>query len=108
MTGDTEIFLKTRYKRIEVRDWARWLAQERCNSHNIRDLITYFNEMREVAFDLLAEWPFKQIVLDTTKHDLRSCAKEILKHLGFDESFCTEHLQSARQDTGEQDELMSV
>ena len=46
LIGDTEIFLK---RAIEDRgeDWARRLTQERCNSDDIRDLITYFNEMRE-------------------------------------------------------------
>ncbi len=72
-------------------NWARRLAQERCNSDDIRDLITYFNQMGEVAFELLAEWPFKQIVLDTTEHDLPTCAKEILRHLGLDE-ILTQHL----------------
>ena len=80
LTGDTEIFLK-RAITDRGENWARRLAQERCNSDNIRDLITYFNEMGEVAFELLAEWQFKKIVLDTTKHDLPTCAKEILQHL---------------------------
>ena len=73
-------------------DWARRLAQERCNSDDIQDLIIYFNEMEEVACELLAEWPFKKIVLDTTKHDLSICAKEILRHLDLDRNFHTEHL----------------
>ncbi len=60
------------------------LTQERCNSDDIRDLIAYFNEMGEAAFELLAEWPFKQIVLDTAKNDLLTCAEEILRRLGID------------------------
>lgn len=96
LTGDTETFLK-RAIRDRGEDWAKRLAHERCSSDDIRDLITYFNEMKEVAIELLAEWPFKQIVLDTTKHDLSTCAKEILRHLGLDENLCTEHLQSARK-----------
>ena len=83
LTGDTEVFLK-RAIADRGESWARRLAQERCNSDDIRDLITYFNEMGEVAFELLAEWPFKKIVLDTTKRDLPTCAEEILRHLGFD------------------------
>ena len=85
LTGDTEIFLERAITDRGV-NWARRLVQERCNSDDIRDLITYFNEMSEVAFGLLAEWPFTQIVLDTTKHDLPTCAEEILRHLGLDES----------------------
>ena len=73
-------------------DWARRLAQERCNSDDIQDLITYFNEMEEVACELLAEWPFKKVVLDTTKHDLPTCAKEILRHLDLDGNPHAEHL----------------
>lgn len=40
--------------------------------------------MEEVAFELLTEWPFKQIVLDTAKNDLLTCAEEILRRLGID------------------------
>ena len=85
LTGDTEIFLK-RAITDRGENWATRLAQERCNSDNIRDLITYFNEMGEVASELLAEWPFEKIVLDTTKHDLPTCAEEILRYLGLDEN----------------------
>ena len=80
LTGDTEIFLKRAIK-DRGENWARNLAQERCNSDDIQDLITYFNEMREGTNELLAEWPFKKIVLDTMKYDLSTCAKEILQHL---------------------------
>ena len=90
LTGDKEIFLKRAVK-DRGENWARRLAQERCNSDDIQDLITYFNEIGEVAFELLAEWPFKQIVLDTTEHDLPTCAKEILRQLGLDE-ILTQHL----------------
>ena len=83
LTGDTEIFLKRAVK-DRGENWARRLAQERCNSDDIRDLITYFNEMGEAAFELLAEWPFKQIVLDTAKNDLPTCAAEVLRRLGID------------------------
>ena len=83
LTGDTEIFLKRAVK-DRGEKWARSLTQERCNSDDIRDLITYFNEMGEAAFALLAEWPFKQIVLDTAKNDLLTCAEEILRRLGID------------------------
>ena len=86
--GDTEILL-TRAIKDRGENWARSLAQERCTSDDIQDLITYFNEMREVANELLAEWQFKKVVLDTTKHDLPTCAKEILRHLGFDENLDT-------------------
>ena len=89
LTGDTEIFLK-RAMKGRGEDWARSLAQERCNSDDIQDLITYFNEMGEVAFKLLAEWQFKKVVLDTTKHDLPTCAKEILRHLGLDKNLHTD------------------
>ena len=82
LTGDTEVFLKRAIK-DRGEDWARRLAQERCNSDDIRDLITYFNEMEEVAFELLTEWPFRQIVLDTAKNDLPTCAEEILRCLGI-------------------------
>ncbi len=85
LTGDTKIFLKRAIK-DRGENWARSLAQERCNSDNIRDLIAYFNKMAEVASELLAEWPFEKIVLDTTKHRLPTCAKEILRHLDFDEN----------------------
>ena len=44
LTGDTEIFLKRAIK-DRGEDWARNLAQERCNSDDIQDLITYFNKM---------------------------------------------------------------
>ena len=94
LTGDTEIFLKRAVK-DRGEDWAKRLAQERCNSDDIRDLITYFNEMKEVAFELLAEWSFKKIVLDTTKYDLSACAKKILRHIGLDKSLYTEYLQGA-------------
>ena len=80
LTGDMEIFL-TRAIKDRGENWAKRLAQERCNSDDSRDLIAYFNEMAEVASGLLAEWPFTQIVLDTTKYDLPTCAKEILRHL---------------------------
>ena len=86
LTGDTETFLK-RATKDRGENWAKHLAQERCNSNDIQDLIAYFNEMKEVAFELLAEWPFKKIVLDTTKHDLPTCAEEILQRLGLDGSF---------------------
>ena len=82
LTGDTDIFL-TRAIKDRGENWARSLAQERCNSDNIRDLIIYFNEMGEVACDLLTEWPFEKIVLDTTKYDLPTCAKEILQYLNL-------------------------
>ena len=82
LTGDTEILLK-RAITDRGENWAKHLAQERCNSNDIQDLIAYFNEMKEVAFELLAKWPFQKVVLDTTKHDLPICAKEILKHLGL-------------------------
>ena len=91
LTGDTETFLERAIK-DRGENWARRLTQERCNSDDIRDLITYFNEMGEVASELLAEWPFKQIVLDTTKHNLPTCAEEILRHLGLDGSLHTENL----------------
>ena len=91
LTGDTEIFLK-RAITNQGEDWATRLAQERCNSDNIRDLITYFNEMKKVAFELLAEWQFKKIVIDTTEHDLPTCVRKILRHLGLDENLRTEHL----------------
>ena len=90
LTGDTETFLKRAIK-DRGENWARRLTRERCNSDDIRDLITYFNQMREVAFKLLAEWPFKQIVLDTTEHNLPTCAKKILRRLGLDE-ILTQHL----------------
>ena len=99
LTGDTKIFLKRAVK-DRGEDWAKRLAQERCNSNNIRDLITYFNEMGKVACELLTEWPFQKIVLDTTKRDLPTCAAEILKHLGVDGNCHTEYLQSGQQDTG--------
>ena len=99
LTGDTEIFLK-RAIIDRGENWARRLAQERCNSNDFLHLITYFNEMKEVAFELLAEWPFQKIVLDTTKHDLPICTEEILRHLGFDGNLHTEHLQSVQQDIG--------
>ena len=91
LTGDTKIFLKRAVK-DRGEDWAKRLAQERCNSNNIRDLITYFNEMGKVAFELLAEWSFKRIVLDTTERDLPACAIDILKHLGLDGNRHIEHL----------------
>ncbi len=80
LTGDMEIFLKRAIK-DRGENWARRLAQERCNSDDIQDLITYFNKMAEVAAELLAESPFEKIVLDTTKHSLPTCAQEILQHL---------------------------
>ena len=107
LTGDTEIFLK-RAIADRGENWAKRLAQERCNSDDIQDLITYFNEMKEVAFELLAEWPFKKTVLDTTQNDLPTCAGEILKHLGLDGNCHAEQLQSVQQDTGGQDDLASV
>ena len=82
LTGDTEIFLKRAIK-DRGENWAMRLAQERCNSDNIRDLIAYFNEMGEIASELLAEWPLKKIVLDTTKYDLSTCVKEIFQHLNL-------------------------
>ncbi len=85
LTGDTEAFLERAIK-DRGEGWAKRLAHERCNSDDIRDLIAYFNEMKEVAIELLAEWPFEQIVLDTTKHDLSTCTQEILQHFGLDES----------------------
>jgi thymidylate kinase len=91
LTGDTEIFLKRAIK-DRGENWARNLAQERCTSDDIQDLITYFNKMAEVASELLAESPFEKIVLDTTKHSLPTCAQEILRHLDFDENLRTEHL----------------
>ena len=94
LAGDTEIFLE-RAIRDRGENWARRLAQERCNSDDIRDLIVYFNEMKEVAFELLAQWPFKKIVLDTRKHDLPTCAEKILRHVGLDRGLHNEHLQSA-------------
>ena len=100
LTGDTEIFF-TRAIAARSENWAKRLAQERCNSDDIQDLITYFNKMGEIARELLAEWQFKKIVLDTTKYDLPTCAKEILKHLGVDGNCHAEHLQSGQQDTGE-------
>ena len=99
LTGDTEIFLKRAIK-DRGENWARSLAQERCNSDSIRDLIAYFNKMAEVASELLAEWPFKKIVLDTTKYDLPTRAKEILKPLGVDGNCHAKQLQSGQQDTG--------
>ena len=93
LTGDTEIFF-TRAIAARGENWAKRLAQERCNSDDIQDLIAYFNKMGEIARELLAEWQFKKIVLDTTKHDLPTCAKEILKHLGVDGNCHAEHLQS--------------
>lgn len=93
LTGDVEIFLKRAIK-DRGDDWAKRLAQERCNSDDIRDLITYFNKMKEVASELLAEWQFKKIVVDTTRYDLPTCAKEILRHLGLDGSFHTQQPQS--------------
>ena len=89
LTGDTEIFLK-RAMKDRGKNWARRLTQERCNSDDIQDLITYFNEMGEVASELLAEWQFKKVVLDATKHDLPTCAKEILRHLGLDKNLHTD------------------
>ena len=93
LRGDTEIFLKRAIK-DRGENWANRLAQERCNSDDSRDLITYFNEMQEVAFELLAEWQFKKIVLDTTKHDSPTCTKKILRYLGPDANLHAEHLQS--------------
>ena len=89
LMGDTEIFLK-RAMKDRGEDWARRLTQEGCNSDDIQDLITYFNEMGEVVYELLAEWQFKKVVLDTTKHNLPTCAKEILRHLGPDENLHTD------------------
>ena len=86
LMGDTESFLK-RAIAHRGENWAKRLAQERCNSDDIRDLMAYFNEMKEVAFELLAEWQFKKVVLDTTEHDLSTCAEEILRYLGFDGNF---------------------
>ncbi len=80
LTGDTEIFLK-RVIKDRGENWAVRLAQERCNSNDIRDLIAYFNGLKEVAFGLLAEWQFQKIVIDTTNYDLSTCAEEILRHL---------------------------
>jgi len=80
LTGDTETFLK-RAITDRGENWAVRLAQERCNSDDLRHLIAYFNEMKEVALELLAEWPFKKIVLDTTKHDLPTCTEKIFRHL---------------------------
>jgi hypothetical protein len=54
LTGDTEIFLKRAIK-DRGENWARNLAQERCTSDDIQDLIAYFDEMREIASELLAE-----------------------------------------------------
>ena len=99
LTGDTEIFLKRAIK-DRGEDWARRLAQERCNSDDLRDLMAYFNEMKEVAFELLSEWQFKKVVLDTTEHDLPTCAKKILRCLGLDGNLHAEHLQSVQQDIG--------
>lgn len=82
LTGDTEIFLKRAIK-DRGENWAMRLTQERCNSDDIRDLIAYFNEMGEIASELLAEWPLKKIVLDTTKYDLSTCVKEIFQHLNL-------------------------
>ena len=89
LTGDTEIFLK---RAIKDRDenWAKHLAQERCNSDDIQDLIAYFNKMGEVAYELLAEWQFKKIVLDTTKHSLPTCVEEILRCLGLNGNLHTD------------------
>ncbi len=99
LTGDTEILL-TRAIKDRGENWAKSLAQERCNSDNIRDLITYFNQMGKVASELLTDWPFKQIVLDTTERDVPTCAKEILEQLDLNENCHAEHLQSAQQGTG--------
>ena len=90
LTGDTETFLKRAIK-ARGENWAKRLVQERCNSDDIRHLIAYFNEMKEVAFELLAEWQFKKIVLDTTKHDLLTCAEEIFRCLGLDGNLHTDN-----------------
>ena len=99
LTGDTETLLKRAIK-DRGENWAKSLAQERCNSDDIRDLIAYFNEMREVASKLLAEWPFKKIVLDTTERDAPTCAKEILERIDLNENCHAEQPQSAQQSTG--------
>ncbi len=65
---------------------APWEVKEEERRHFA---ITYFNEMKEVVSELLAEWPFKKIVLDTTKHDLPTYAEEIFRHLGLDENLDT-------------------
>ena len=99
LTGDTETLLKRAIK-DRGENWAKSLAQERCNSDNIRDLITYFNQLGKVASELLTDWPFKQIVLDTTERDLPTCAKEILGLLDLDENCHAEQPQGAQQGTG--------
>ena len=83
LTGDTRTFLD---RAVDDRgmEWAKALCLERCQSDDvIPSLLAYFDTMREAASDLLDDWPYGKIVVDTAADDLSTCANDILRQLGL-------------------------
>ena len=68
---------------IETRGekWARSLAAERCGNENPTSLLAYFRKMRKVSDELLSEWPYDRLDIDTVSRDLKSCQSEISSHI---------------------------
>ncbi len=61
--------------------WARGLAAKRCADDEPDALVPYFSELEALSLELLAEWPFEKLVLDTSALDLRQCEREILSRV---------------------------
>ncbi len=80
LTGDTEAFLQ-RAIHDRGEEWALALCRERRDSDDMRSLLPYFNQMREMATQLLDDWPFGRVIVDTETNDVATCVQEILRHL---------------------------
>ena len=80
ISGDIEIFLA---RAIEDRgkEWARSLARKRCDSEDPDDLLTYFDEMRKVAVEIVENWPYRKLKVDTASTDIDTCRKAVLQFL---------------------------
>lgn len=68
---------------IDVRGkkWARSLASERCGDENPASLISYFEKLRKASDEILSNWPYDRLDLDTVSLGRESCRSEIASRL---------------------------
>lgn len=64
-------------------EWARALAKRRRNSDAIESLLDYFSEMRQSSMDMMDNWRFDKLLLDTTSDDISACEDTILRRLSL-------------------------
>lgn len=96
LTGDIDVSFERAVVR-RGRQWAENMAQERDKEAGVEGLVRASAKRRATAVELLAEWPYEKLEIDTTAGDWSAYEQVILDHLALSRKYfavAAEKLQS--------------